>query len=201
MATTVELIKQLREETKAGVLNCRMALEQANGSYTEALEILRAQAAAEAAHRANRQASQGRIELYSHGDGRIGVMVEINTETDFAARSEITRHLAREIALQIAAANPRFVRDEDIPEHVIAEETLKASDRARDAGKPETLIARIVDGYLKKFKDTQVLLRQTYIRDDQLTVAELLSQAASSIGENIIIRRFERWEMVEPEVT
>lgn len=201
MATTIELIKQLREETKAGVLDCRMALEQANGSFTEALSLLREQAAAEAARRADREASQGRIELYSHGDGRIGVMVEINTETDFAARSEITRRLAHEIALQIAAASPRFVKDQDIPADVIVEETQKASDRAYSEGKPEAIIPRIVEGYLKKFKDTHVLLRQTYIRDDQLTVAELLSQAAASIGENIIIRRFERWEMVEPETT
>lgn len=199
MATTVELIKQLREETKAGVLDCRLALEQANGSYTEALAILREQAAAEAARRAERQASQGRIELYTHGDGRIGVMVEINTETDFAARSDVTRKLAHEIALQIAAASPRFVRDEDIPEAVIAEETEKVTNRAREEGKPEAIIPRIVDGSLKKFKQTQVLLRQAYIRDEQRTVADLLSQATASVGENIVIRRFERWEIIEPE--
>ena len=199
MTTTIEWIKQLREQTQAGVLDCRRALEQANGNYEQALAHLRKQAEAEAAKRANHLASQGRIELYSHGSGRIGVMVEINTETDFAGRSELLRSFAHEVALHIAAAAPRYVRDEDIPAQVLEDETLKAATWARSEGKAEGLIPRIVEGYLKKLKNEQVLLRQPYIRDDQITIAQLLSQTAASVGENIVIRRFARWELAEGE--
>jgi elongation factor Ts len=199
MATTIEVIKHLREETGAGVLDCRKALEQAEGNFTQALALLREQARKDAAKLANRQASQGRIELYSHGSGRIGVMVEINTETDFAGHSEIVCSLAHELAMQIAAAAPRYVRDEDIPAEVLAEETQKATARAQNEGKTDRLVPRIVEGYLQKYKDKWVLLRQVYIRDDQVTVAQLLSKAAASVGENIVVRRFVRWELAESE--
>jgi elongation factor Ts len=200
MTTTIELIKRLREETGAGVRACRLALEQANGNYDLARINLLEYLEAEAAKRAENQTSQGRIELYSHGDGRIGVMVETGTETDFTARSNILRNLAHELALQIAAANPSYVREEDIPPEVLAQETEKAVARARGDGKPERLIPRIVEGYLKKYKDERVLLRQAYIRDQQLTIAQLLSQTATSVGENIIVRRFVRWELESEEV-
>lgn len=195
MTTTMEFIKQLREETGAGVLACRAALEQADGNFPLALVKLREQIAKEAAKRADHLTTQGRIELYSHGDGRIGVMVEAGTETDFAARSDTVRNLAHEMALQIAAASPGYVRDEDIPAEVLALEAEKVAVRARSEGKPETLIPRIVEGYLKKYKDNQVLLRQAYIRDPQLTVEQVLHQAAVHVGENIVIRRFVRWEL------
>lgn len=197
MTQTIEIIKQLRETTGAGVLDCRKALEQANGSYMEALDALREKAAAEAARRANQETSQGIIELYSHGGGRIGVMAEINVETDFSARSEVLRSFAHEIALQIAAAAPLYVRDEDVPAEVIEQESQKVADRARSDGKPETLIPRIVEGSIKKYMDKTVLLRQPYIRDDTQTVAVLLHQTAASIGENIVIRRFARWELAQ----
>ncbi len=195
MTTRIEFIKKLREETGAGVQTCRVALEQADGNYSLALVNLREQLAEEAARRADHQTSQGRIELYSHGDGRIGVMVETGTETDFAARSDTVRSLAHELALQIAAASPSYVRDADIPAEVLAQEAEKAAVRAHSEGKSETLIPRIVEGYLKKYKETQVLLRQAYIRDPQLTVEQVLHQAAANVGENIVIRRFVRWEM------
>jgi len=124
-------------------------------------------------------------------------MVEINTETDFAARSAAFRGFAHEIALQIAAASPRYVRDEEIPAEALEEETQKAITRAREENKPEKIIPRIVDGYLKKFKDNNVLLRQAYIRDDQITVEQLLGQAMAAVGENIKIQRFARWELGE----
>jgi elongation factor Ts len=199
MGITIEMIKQLRAETGAGVQDCRKALEQANANYAKAMEDLREKALVMAAKRADRPASQGRLELYSHGNGRIGVMVEINTETDFAGRSGTFASFAHEIALQVAAAAPSYVRDEDIPAEVIAEETQKVTERARGEGKPEAIIPRIVEGFLKKYKDEHVLLRQVYIRDDKVTVAQLLSQAAASVGENIVIRRFVRWELDDGE--
>ena len=195
--TTIELIKQLREETGLGVMDCRMALEQAGASYAEALVILREKAAADAAKRAERPVSQGRVELYSHGGGRIGVMLEVNCETDFAARSAALRAFAHELALQIAAAAPRYVRDEEIPAEDLAQQAEKAAARARAEGKPEAIIPRIVEGYLKKFKDQTVLLRQVSIRDDQVTIAQMLNQAIAAVGENILIRRFIRWEVGE----
>jgi elongation factor Ts len=198
MKPNIEIIKQLRTATGAGVMDCRRALEQANFEYAQAVKLLFEQAQAAAAKRAGEQARQGVIELYSHGNGRIGVMVEINTETDFASRSEIFRGFAHETALQIAAAVPRYVREEDIPAAVLAEEAGKAAEKARSEGKTEGIIPRIVDGQLKKFKDQHVLLRQASIRDETVPFARLLSQAAASVRENIVIRRFERWEL-EPE--
>ena len=193
--TTLELIKRLREETGAGILECRLALEEANANYSQALDALREKAMAASVKRADRQAVQGMLELYSHAGGRIGVMVEVNTETDFAARSELFRVFAHEIALHITAAAPLYVRDEDIPAEVLAQESYKAAARARAEGKPESLIPRIAEGYLKKYKDKNVLLRQVYIRDEALTIAQLLNQTIAAVGENIVIRRFIRWEL------
>ncbi|MDO9349483.1 MAG: translation elongation factor Ts, partial [Anaerolineales bacterium] len=140
---------------------------------------------------------QGMIELYSHGNGRVGVMVEVNCETDFVARSEQFRTFAHEIALQIAAADPQYIREEDIPADVLEHEAAIARARARDEGTPENIFARIVEGRLAKFKDEFVLLRQAYIRDEQVTIEKLLLQNIAAIGENIVIRRFQRWELGE----
>ena len=194
MTTMIALIKQLREETRAGVLDCRLALEQADGDYAQALAVLREQAQAEAARRAERPAGQGRLEVYSHGAGRIAVVVDVSTETDFAARSPAFQAFAHEVALQIAAAAPAYVREEEIPHEVLAEQAGQVADQARSAGKPEAIIPRIVEGSLNKFKDRQVLLRQASVRDDSLTVAAMLHQASAAIGENIVINRFVRWE-------
>lgn len=199
MATLIETIKQLREETGAGVLATRKALEQTDGNYTQALSMLREKSKAAAAKRSDHQASQGAIELYAHGSGRLGVMVEINTETDFAARSQTFRSFAHEIALQIAAAAPTYVRDEDIPAAEIEHQSEIAAIKARSQGKSETLVARIAAGYLEKYRDETVLLRQVYIRDEQVTIAQLLEQAIASVGENIVIRRFVRWELAGVE--
>lgn len=199
MNIPIEMIKQLREQTGAGVLDCRKALEQSEQDYGKALGYLREQGLEKAAKRADQVALQGVIEVYSHGKGRIGVMVEINTETDFAARSAAFRAFAHEIALQIAAANPRFVRDEDISQSVIEEEAHKAAERAREESKPEHIIPRIVEGTLRKFKDQTVLLRQVYIRDEGVTIQQLLNQTIAAVGENIVIRRFNRWELIENE--
>ena len=195
MTINIEIIKQLREATGAGIQDCRKALEQANDEYGKALGILREQELEKASKRDDRPALQGVVEIYSHGSGRIGVMVEINTETDFAARSEVFRAFAHEIALQIAAAAPLYVQDEDIPAEILGKEAQKAAARAREEGKSETILPRIVEGYLQKYRNDTVLLRQIYIRNDKMKVADLLSQARAQVRENIIIRRFTRWEM------
>ena len=199
MTITIEQIKELREKTGAGILDCRKALEQANGDFKQAVDILTEKGLAKAAKRADRQASEGMVELYSHGSGRVGVMVEVNCETDFVARSPGFRGFAHELALQIAASAPQYIRAEDIPAEVLEHkrQTLRATTLEESQGKPESVIDRIVEGRLDKFKDEACLLRQVYIRDETLTVDKLLSQQVVATGENIVIRRFVRWELGE----
>jgi len=197
MAVTTAQIKELREATGAGVLDCRKALEQANGDFDKAVDFLREKGLATAAKRADRDASEGVVELYSHGNGRVGVMVEVNCETDFVGRSEAFRTFAHEVALQIAAAAPRYVHVQQIPEEVFAHEREIARNRAREEGKPEAILDKIVDGRIEKFKDEVCLLRQPYIRDESMTIEQLLLQNVAAIGENMVIRRFARWELGE----
>jgi elongation factor Ts len=197
MEITTDMIKELRATTGAGVLECRKALVGAGGDQKKALDFLREKGLATAAKRADRTASQGMVELYSHGNGRVGVMVEVNCETDFVARSAQFRTFAHEIALQIAAASPKYINETDIPTDVLEHEAEIAKARARDEGKPENILDRIVEGRLEKFKDEVILLRQVYIRDEQITVEKLLLQNVAAIGENVVIRRFQRWELGE----
>jgi len=197
MAVSTEDIKQLREQTGAGVLDCRKALEQSGGDMEQAINFLKEKGLAAAAKRADREARNGMLELYSHGGGRVGVMVEVNCETDFVARTDGFQTFAHEVALQIAAGSPLWVTDDDVPQDVIAREREMARKFAESEGKPENVLDRIVDGRLQKFLDEVVLLRQNYIRDEEKTVEELLKETIASTGENIIIRRFERWEVGE----
>jgi elongation factor Ts len=197
MEITTEMIKELREVTKAGVLDCRKALESADGDFQKAVDFLREKGMATAAKRSDREALNGIVELYSHGAGRVGVMVEVNCETDFVARSEQFRTFAHEIALQIAAASPQYIRVEEIPEETIEHEREIALARGREEGKPDNILPKIAEGRLEKFKDEVVLLRQAYIRDAEKTVEKLLLETIAATGENIIIRRLVRWELGE----
>ena len=199
MTITTEQIKKLREETGAGIMDCRKALEESNGNFDEALEALRVKGMEKAVDRSDRETSEGVVEVYSYGGGRVGVIVEVNCETDFVARSDAFRDFAHELALQIAASSPRYVSVEDIPEEVLENERESARNYAIEEGKPENIIDRIVDGRLEKFKDDYCLLRQEYIRDDDITVEKLLLQKVVAIGENIIIKRFERYELGEED--
>ena len=197
MVITTEMIKTLRESTGAGILDCRKALEQSNGDLNAALDFLREKGLATATKRSSRQASEGVVELYSHGNGRVGVMVELNSESDFVGRSEVFRTLAHELALQIAATSPEFVAESDIPDSVIERETKIATAKAKEDGKPDAIMPKIVEGAIKKFKDEFVLLNQKYIRDESITVQELINQKIAALGENIIVRRFARWALGE----
>jgi elongation factor Ts len=197
MAITTEMIKTLREQTGAGILDCRKALEQSDGDFDKALDHLREKGLATAAKRADRVASEGVVELYSHGNGRVGVMVELNCETDFVGRSETFRTLAHEIALQVAAGAPQYIKEDAIPEDVLKHETDIARARALEEGKSENILDRIIEGQLNKFKDEVCLMRQAYIRDDSITIEKLVLQNVASLGENIVIRRFARWELGE----
>lgn len=197
MEITTEMIKELRAKTNAGMLDCRKALVENNGDFQKAVEWLTEKGMATAAKRADRVASNGAVEMYSHGGGRVGVMVEVNCETDFVARSENFKNFAHEVALQIAASAPLYISENDIPAEVIAAESDKAKKLAMEEGKPEAVAVKIVEGRLNKFKDEVCLLRQVYIRDDSLTIEKLLHQTIASTGENVVIRRFQRWELGE----
>jgi elongation factor Ts len=197
MAISIDDIKALREETGAGVLDCRKALEQAKGDFTLAVDYLREKGLATAAKRADRVTNQGVVEIYSHGGGRVGVMVEVNCETDFVALSEPFRTMAHELALHIAASAPKYVSEDEIPESVLEAEKELARKRAAEEGKSGDIVERIVEGRLNKLKDEICLLRQPYVRDDSITIEKLLMQNVAAIGENLIIRRFARWELGE----
>jgi elongation factor Ts len=199
MAINAELIKQLREATGAGVKDCRDALEAAGGDLEKAAAALRERGLAAASKRSGRETRNGVLDLYSHGDGRVGVMVEVNCETDFVGRTKEFRTFAHEVALQVAAASPRWVRPEDIPAGILGEEREKARQVALADGKPERVVDQIVAGRMEKFVVDHCLLRQPYIRDETRTLGDLLQEVIATTGENIAVRRFVRWAVGEEE--
>lgn len=195
MEITTEMIKNLREATGCGILDCRAALRDADGDFGKANDILREKGLAKAAKRSGREASEGVIEVYTHGEGRMAVMVEVNCETDFVGRSPDFLGLAHELALQIAAANPRYLTEAEIPQADLDHEASIAAARAKEEGKPEAIIPKIVEGYLKKYKEESVLMNQAYVRDGSMTVQDLINDQVIKLGENILVRRFVRWEL------
>jgi elongation factor Ts len=197
MDISLDLIKKLREATGSGILDVKEALQNSDGDFDKAVDYLRQKGLAKAAKRSDRDASEGVVELYSHGDGRVGVMVEINCETDFVARSDEFREFAHEVALQIAASAPKWIDEGQIPEEVIEHEKEIAAARYKEEGKPDNIIDKILEGMVEKFKTDNCLLKQPYIRDEEITIQELLHEKIASIGENIVVRRFERWERGE----
>jgi elongation factor Ts len=197
MTISAAQIKELREATGAGVLDCRKALESTSGDMEKATAILREKGLATAAKRADRATTNGVIDLYSHGDGRVGVMVELNCETDFVARTKEFRTFAHELSLQVAANSPHYVRPEDVPAEVLEAERQKARELAVAEGKPEKVFDRIIEGRLEKFYDERCLLRQVYVRDDAKKISDLLQETIASTGENIVNRRFARWAVGE----
>ena len=195
MEITTAMIKDLRDATGCGILDCRSALRDADGDFNKAADILREKGLAKAAKRANREASEGVIEVYSHAEGRLAVMVEVNCETDFVGRSPDFLNLAHELALQVAAANPLYLTEEDIPQTALDHEAQIAAARAKEEGKSEQVVPKIVEGYLKKFKEETVLMNQAYVRDGSMTVADLINAQVIKLGEKILVRRFVRWEL------
>jgi elongation factor Ts len=197
VSVAAEQIKELRAQTGAGVKDCRDALEKSGGDLEQAAELLRAQGLAAASQRADRETRDGVLELYRHGDGRVGVMVEVNCETDFVGRTKEFREFAHEVALQVAAASPRWVSPGEVPAEVIERESEEARRVGRTDGKPEGAIEKIVAGRLEKFYTEACLLRQPYIRDETKSVEDLLREVISATGENVTVRRFTRWEVGE----
>ena len=197
MKITAEMVKELRQATSAGILDCRKALEIAAGDFDKAVDHLREKGLAKAAKRMSREAKDGQIASYIHAGGRIGVLVEVNCETDFVARTEEFQTLVSDIAMQIAAMSPRYVQREDVPESVLEHERALYRAQALEEGKPERIIERIVEGRLGKFYTEACLLEQDFIRDDEHTIDEILKYMIAKMGENIVVRRFVRFELGE----
>ncbi|HNY83595.1 MAG TPA: translation elongation factor Ts [Anaerolineaceae bacterium] len=197
MEITIDMIKELREKSGAGIMDVKNALTKANGDMEKALEELRAKGMQKAEKRAERVASEGRVEVYVHSEGRLVVVVEVNSETDFVGKSQAFRDLCHELALQIAAAQPKFVSEADIPAEVIEAEKTAVTARVRAEGKPEAIIPKILDGYMKKYMDENVLLNQKYIKNENLTVADIINERVAALGEKLVVRRFIRWELGE----
>lgn len=193
----IALIKELREKTGSGMQDCKDALVENDNDVEKAIVWLRKKGIAKAAKKADRVSAEGVIESYIHGGGRIGSLVEVNIETDFAAKNEDFRQFARDIAMQVAATNPRWVNKEDVPEEVVNEERDIAITQAKNAGKPEKIWNNIADGRLNKFYDENCLMLQPYFRDEDKTVHEVIQEMIAQIGENIVIRRFVRFEVGE----
>lgn len=194
-AISAQMVKELREITGAGMMDCKRALEAANGDMARAQEILREQGLASAKKKQGRVATEGLVHAYIHHGGRVGVLVEVNCETDFVARTDDFKTLVHNIALQIAATNPSFIRREEVPAALIEKERSIYRQEALAEGKPEKVVDRIVEGKLEKFFAEVCLEEQPFIRDDKITVGQMVSEAVARLGENVRIRRFARFEL------
>jgi elongation factor Ts len=197
IAISAQAVKELRERTGAGMMECKGALTEAGGDMEAAIDILRARGAAKAAKRAEREAREGAIGSYIHMGGKIGVLVEVNCETDFVARNEAFQALVRDVAMHIAAANPVAIRREDFPADLVERERAVYREQMRESGKPEQIWDKIVDGKIEKFFAEQALLEQPFVKNPDLTVGQLITEAASKTGEKIEVRRFTRFALGE----
>jgi elongation factor Ts len=190
-----KLVAELRARTGAGMMDCKKALEESGGELDKAVDLLRQRGALKAEKRAGREATEGVIGSYVHHDGSIGVLVEVNCETDFVARTEDFRALAKELAVHIAATRPLAVRVEDLPPAVVERERQVYEAQVIEQMKPEAMRAKIVEGMLKKFYEESVLLEQKWVKDDKRTVGELVKELSAKTGENVQVRRFARYEL------
>ena len=197
MEISVELVKDLRQRTGAGVVDCKKALQEAKGNVDTAIDYLRRKGLATAAKKAGRIASDGLVSSYIHMGGKMGVLVEVNCETDFVAKTEDFQTFVKNIAMQIAAANPQYIRREEIPEEVLEKERDIYRTQALETGKPAKVIDKIVEGKMERFYSEVCLMEQTYIKDSDLTIKELFDAMIAKIGENISIRRFSRFQLGE----
>ena len=196
-AISAEMVKELREKTGAGIMDCKAALTESDGNIEAAIDYLRKKGIATAKKRAGRAASEGTIQSYIHMGGKIGVMVEVNCETDFVAKNDDFRDFTKNIAMHIAATNPVGIIPEDVPEDIVEKEKDIYRAQALETGKPENILDKIAEGKLQKFFKENCLLQQPYVRDPDMTVEDLLNETIGKIGENITIRRFSRFQIGE----
>jgi len=191
------MVKQLREQTGAGIMDCKEALSECGGDVSKAVDFLRKKGLATAAKRAGRATTEGIVESYIHMDSKLGVLVEINCETDFVAKNDDFKEFAKNIAMHITATNPVSIRQEDVPEEAIDKEKEIYRGQVLEMGKPEKIVDKIVEGKLKKYFKDNCLMNQAYVRDPNITIEDLLNETVAKIGENIIIKRFARFKIGE----
>ncbi len=194
---TAALVKELRERTGAGMMDCKKALAATDGDMDKAIDFLREKGLAAAAKKAGRIAAEGLVESYIHGGGRIGVLVEVNCETDFVAKTDAFKTLVKDIAMHIAAANPSYLRREEVPTAELEHEKMVLSEQARNEGKPEKIIEKMVTGRIEKYYKEVCLLEQPFVKDPDKTISDLITESIAKIGENISIRRFTRYQLGE----
>jgi len=197
VSITASMVKELRDETNAGMMDCKEALTASDGDFKKAVEYLRKKGLSAATKRSSRTAKEGAVTSYIHMAGKIGVMVEVNCETDFVAKTEDFNAMAKDIAMQIAALNPAYIRPEDIPEEVLEGEREIYRSQALAEGKPEKILDRIIEGKLKKYYEDVCLLNQKFVKDTDVTVGTLVNNMIAKTGENIVIRRFARYQLGE----
>ncbi len=194
---TPQMVKELREKTGAGIMDCKKALAQCDGDMEKAVEALRKKGLATAAKKASRATNEGLIHAYIHMGGKIGVLIEVNCETDFVARTDEFRELVHNLAMQVAASSPLYVSKEDVPQEVVEKEGRLYREQALEQGKPEKVVDRIVEGKLNKFYQDVCLLEQPYIREPEKTVSQLITEYIAKLGENIRVKRFTRYQLGE----
>ena len=194
-AITAQMIKELRQATGAGVLDCKQALEANDGDFDKAAVYLREKGMAAAAKRAHRQAKEGLIGSYVHAGSKVAALVEVSCESDFVARTDEFQELTHDLAMQVVAAEPTYLKTEDVPDEVLEEEKIAYRAQMQDSGKPEQILEKIMEGKLKKFYEETCLLEQPFIKDTAVTVGELVKQKNALLGENIVIRRFVRFKV------
>lgn len=197
MEISAGLVKELREKTGAGMMDCKKALSETSGDFEKAVEYLRKKGIASAAKKAGRATKEGSVSSYIHGEGKVGVLVEINCETDFVARTEQFRGFTKDVAMHIAAAAPQWVRPEEVPGAVIAKEKEIAVAQMQASGKPAAVLEKIAEGKVKKFYEDTCLMNQVFVKDSSKTIEQLLKETIATLGENITIRRFARFALGE----
>lgn len=194
---TAALVKELRERTGAGMMDCKKALSATDGDLEKAIDFLREKGLAAAAKKAGRVAAEGLVEAYIHGGGRIGVLVEVNCETDFVAKTDAFKELVKDIAMHIAATNPSYLKREEVPTAELEHEQAVLAEQARNEGKPEKIIEKMVAGRIEKYYKEVCLMEQPFVKDPDKTIADLITESIAKIGENISIRRFTRYQLGE----
>ncbi len=197
MEITAGMVKDLREKTGAGMLDCKKALAEASGDFEKAVEYLRKRGIASAAKKAGRATKEGLVTSYIHGEGRVGVLLEVNCETDFVARTEQFKNFVKDVAMHIAAASPQWVSPEEVPAAIIAKEKEIAVAQMQASGKPAAVLEKIAEGKIKKFYEDNCLLHQTFVKDPNKTIEQLLKELIGALGENMAIRRFARFMLGE----
>lgn len=195
MEITAGMVRELREKTNVGMMDCKKALQDTQGDMEKAVDLLRQKGLAKAMKRSGREASEGMVNAYIHAAGKIGVLVEVNCETDFAAKSEDFQEFVKNIAMHIAATAPLGIQREDIPEEAIERERAIYLAQAKESGKPENILEKMVEGKIRKFYEEIVLLEQAYVKDPSRTIQDYLNELTASIGEKIILRRFARFQL------